>query len=330
MSETKMQKAGEAVPAVAFQQEREKLLATMTDATRKVAEDCDRRFDLRHRGDTMTMYHIGSRMVDALDEAKQGEYGSNAAKQLAAYITDLDGDTNLLYGLRTWALTYDEPFVKEWAEKKIGRGKRLSMTHWLNLSAMADATERQKTFDAVVTHGLSANDIALRLRSGELKAKNVRAGGRKVSPPTSLLSGLEKLRSDMLKVDNYAKMCEKHVFGKLASMAMTEFTDTYVTKLEADKVTVAALRDRLSATDQHIDACLERAKSALAQKAEKAEKAEAKKPEAKKPQPAKAGKPAAAGGKAAKPAAKGGKAGKNGKPAQKVKAGRPTPATAAV
>ena len=310
-------------PAAAAVANRQKLLAAMTDATKKVAEECARKIGQGNRGNTMTYYYIGSRMIDALDEAKQGEYGSKAADQLAAFF--LKGDTNLLYGLRQFAQTYDEAFVKEWAEKEIPGGEYISTQHWIKLSAMADAVERQKMFDAVVVHGLSAGEIARRLRSGEVQAKNVRtSGGRKVTPPSSLLSGLEKLRTDMLKVDNYAKMCEKHVFGRLASMPVADFTDTHVAKLKADKEVLSALKDRLASADKYIDACLARGEQALAEKAEKAgkaekvEKGENKKPAAK----AKAEPPKAKAKPAAKPAAKGGTA----KP--KVKAGRPTPATA--
>lgn len=295
----------EASPALAFEKERAKLLAQMTDATKEIAKDCDSRIDKANRGNTMTMYYIGSRMVDALDEAKQAEYGSNAAKQLATYIPFFDGDTNMLYALRRVAQTFDEAFIKENAERKIGKGQYISLQHWIELAKIAKAEDRNKTFDAIVTHGLSAAEIARRIRSGEVKAKNIRAGGRKVAPPTSLLSGLEKLRADSLKVVNYLKMCDTHVFGRIAKMAVTEFSDTLIAKMRADKEELAKLRTKIDEADKSLDACLERGEKALEEKAAK------DKPQAAKAPPAKPAKKP----QAAKP---------------KVKAKRPGAATAAV
>lgn len=311
-----------ATPLVAYQREREKLLAQMTDATKEVALACEKKLAAANRGNIMTLYYIGARMVDALDEAKQGQFGSNAAKQITAYLKQkLGGDENLLHGLRRVATVFDEAFVKEHSEKPIGNGGELTMTHLIALTAIDSPEDREKTFAEVVSHGLSAEQIKLRLRSGELKARNTRSGGRKVSPPLSLLSGLEKLRAEATKVSNYLEMCDKHVFGKIAKMPVADITDTLVAKLQADKEELAGLREKLDEADKHIDTCLTRAEQALAQKQAAAPKAEAAKPAAKA-----AAKPAAKGG--AKAAGKGGK--KGAKPKPKVKAGRPAPATAGV
>ncbi len=306
-----LDKATPAAPAVAFEKARQKLLAEMTEPTQQIAQECDTMLDKGNRGITRTFYNIGARMVEALDEAKQGEYGSNAAKQLASYISYFEGDTNKLYNLRQVAITFDEAFVNEYSEKKIGKGEHMSIEHWVQLSRIAKPAERQKMLDAVVTHGLSAAEVARRIRSGEVQAKNIRGGGRRVAPPSSLLSGLEKLRADSLKVTNYLKMCDKHVFGKIASMAVADFSDTLVAKLEADKAELATLRTKLDEADKSIDACLVRGKKALSEKEAK-KAAEAKAAKAGKATPAKpAAKPAKP--KAAKP---------------KIKAKRPAAATA--
>lgn len=300
-----------ATPLVAYQREREKLLATMTDATREVAIACDKKLAAARRGNIMTLYYIGSRLVDALDETKQGQYGSDAVKKLNTFLKDsLGGNENLLYGLRRVAQVFDEAFVKEHSEKPIGKGGELTIQHLINLTAIESPEDRARTFEEVVAHGLSAEQIALRLRSGELKPRNTRQGGRKVSPPLSLLSGLEKLRAEATKVGNYLDMCDKHVFGKIAKMAVGDFTDALVAKLRADKEELTGLRGKLTAADTHIDACIVRAEKALTARAKAAPKEEAAKPAAK-----------AAPKPAAKPAAK-------TKP--KVKAKRPAAATAGV
>ncbi len=313
-----------ATPLVAYQREREKMLATMTEATREVAVACDKKLAAARRGGIMTLYYIGARMVDALDEAKQGQYGSSAVKQLNAYLKDsLGGDENLLYGLRRVAMVFDEAFVKEHSEKPIGKGGELTIRHLINLTAIESPEDRARTFEEVVTHGLSAEQIALRLRSGELKARNVRQGGRKVSPPLSLMSGLEKLRAEATKVGNYLAMCDKHVFGKIAKMPVADFTDALLAKLQADKQELAGLQAKLTEADKHIDACVDRAEKALA---DKTAEAPAAAKAAGKPVAKAAGKPAAKA--AGKPAGK--KTGKPAKPAKKVKAQRPAAAQAAL
>lgn len=321
MSTTALDKAkpDAVTPAVAFEKERSALLAKMTEATQEVAKDCDAKLDKANRGNTMTMYYIGARLIDALDEKKQGEFGSNAGKQIAAYVPFFDGDTNLLYDLRRFATVFPEEFVKEHAEQKIGKGQHITIEHWKQLSRIQKQDERTKTFDAMVTHGLSAAEIARRLKSGEVKGTNVRAGGRKVSIPSSPLSGLEKLRADSLKMNNYLKMCDKHVFGKIASMAVGDFNEVMMTKLQSVKEEMAELRTKLDADEKSVDACIERGTEALAKRAEKeAATAAAKAPAKQTAKPP--AKPAAKKPAAKKPAAK--------KPVAKVKAGRPVAATA--
>lgn len=302
-------------PLVAFERQRGKLLAGMTDATREVAVACDKKLAAANRGNIMTLYYIGARMVDTLDEAKQGQYGSDAAKQIFAYLKKkLGGDANLLYGLRRVAQVFDEAFIKEHAEKPIGDGGELTMTHLIALTAIDTAEDREKTFAEVVTHGLSAEQIKLRLRSGELKPRNTRQGGRTVSIPLSLMSGLEKLRAEATKVSNYLGMCDKHVFGKIVKMPVADFTDAIVAKLRADREELAALQGKLTAADAHIGACLDRGEKALAAQAKAA--------------PAEAAAPANPAGKK-KPGKKAAKAAKAAKK-PKRKAGRPAPATAGV
>lgn len=328
VAKVKAEKAG-TVPAVASARNREGILAKMTDPLKEVALACDRKYVVANRGQTMTDYSTGAMVVDALDEAKQHEYGSNAAKLLASYIVDIADNVNLLYGLRRFAMTYTEDFVKEHSEKLMGNGERITTGHWIALCSIDAPADRQKTLDAMLSHGLTVNEIKTRLKSGELKPKNIRQGGRKVSLPKSPLSGLEKLRNQMVGMGNFAKMCDKHVFAPIASMKIDDVSDVLMAKLKADKEVAETLRGQLETTVKHLDACIERTEASLAKKAEKAEKAEEaaeEKPAA--PKPAAAKKPAAA---AKKPAVKKAVVKKAaGKKPSPKKAGRPAPAKAAV
>jgi DNA replication initiation complex subunit (GINS family) len=130
----------------------------------------------------------------------------------------------------------------------------------------------------------------------------------------SVLSGLEKLRAESVKIKNYLAMCDKHVFGKIAKMPVGDINATLVSKLKADKEELALLQTKLTAAGEHIDTCLTRAEQVMADKGD----------EAAAPAPAKPAKTAAKPAGKKKPA-KGAKAAK-----PKVKAKRPGAATAAV
>lgn len=317
-AKTAIVKAGKESASVAFEKNREKLLQAMTEKTQELAKECDKLIDRAQRGNIMALYHIGVRVQDALDEAKQGEYGSNAAKQIASYIPHFRGNVNELYAAARVAKTFDAEFIKENAELRVG-DDYLQWGHLVALATIDKPEDRTKMLDAVKAQALPVNELLRRIRGGEVKAKNVRNGGRTVTAPTSIISGLEKMRASALSTCNYLQMCQKSVFNRIASMPVTEVSDALVAKLEADKVELGKLSEQIGTANTQLDACLERAKDALAQK-------KAATPEEPAAAPKKGGKPAAKVTAAKTPAAK--PKAKKPKAKKKVKAGRPAPATA--
>lgn len=266
-SETAVAVRGTADPSllVQFEQRRSRLLQQMTDATRELARDCDARLDRVNRNNVLAFYTIGSRLVEALDSRNEGTYGSNAARLLADYVPAFNGDVNLLYNLRQFAVTFSEDVVRRYATVKTASGHYLSLQHWFELSKIASEPERMTMLEDAVARGLSSRDLAVRVRSGEVVTKRTRSGGRKTAVPDTPLVGLERLRAGTLRLTHLIDVCDEAVFDEILNADAAEVANpVLLERLELDRRQIRDLQTRLDLIVGKIESCLERVRSVLA------------------------------------------------------------------
>lgn len=192
---------------------REEILASMNEATRKVAIDGERHISKAYRGIVLVQYDLGKKIAEVV--ARESVYGKDAVSKLAAY-WGISGGATTLYNLRSFATSFTREFVEEWSAKPTKNGGYISLNHWIKLLNV-EPSKREEMVRNIVEHGWSLRELTWEIKTrsagdsefssdDEGKVAKRRGGsGRPVKKPTSISAGIESM---MAKADVFVKTCE--------------------------------------------------------------------------------------------------------------------------
>lgn len=213
---------------------REELLASMNEATRKVALEGERHISKAYRGLVLVQYDLGKKVAEVV--AKEAVYGSNAVAQLAAY-WNISGGTTTLYNLRSFATAFSRDFVEQWSNVPLKTGGHLTLGHWLKLLA-APPDQRETFLRRAVDEGWSTRELAWEIRAAaaegidvETPADRRRGQGRAVKPFTSPQAGLEALISKTEAVLRVEDQLHSSVLGSLDDLSPDKFSEAFLERV---------------------------------------------------------------------------------------------------
>lgn len=293
MSDEKM------TPAVIAKQ-RQVLLKEMSPQTREIAQEFEGRIAKVGAGVVMFNYDLGARVAKVMED--EATYGNKAVEQLAAYLQNPGGKSNL-YSLKQVATTFDRAFVAEHMQNLMPGGGSLAIGHWVELAKVEDQKKRNTLLAQTLREGWSVGSLQTEIQAG-IRTRNTRQGGRRPAVPTSPIAGAQKLFSLAQQFNNYFPTCAKHVFDQIDEMTTDQASKPLIDKLE---ITLKQAEDMKVKADDVVDRLktnLEHAKKALEEKYEKAEEGRTEMEEAGEPAKAKAKAKAKAPAKAPAKAAK--------------------------
>jgi len=254
--------------AVALPDKKKRLAVynSMPKALQEVADEMETREQRQNQGNALIAYDNGLMIRTVIE--KEGEFGSGAVEKLALY----RGKTATeLYKLRDFASTFERNFVADWSARPTGKGNFLTESHWLAITKVQKASDREMLLKKVINESLTANQLELEISSGNVRTKNVRSGGRKPSRPTSPLAGLQKFGSMSLALYNYGEVAEKDVFEAIDEISPDTVNDILLERLKVTKDNTEKAVKRLEEAVEHLDGNIERVENILADKADKAE-----------------------------------------------------------
>jgi hypothetical protein len=248
---------------------RAELLSAMPSALQDIAKEMDKRLAKGASGVVLIKYDLGAMIHQVVED--EGSYGSKAVEKLAAYLGER---ATTLYNLRDFAASFDREYVEEWTKKPMADGGYMTESHWMSLRQVAKVSDRERLLKQTLSKSYSANELETEIRSGAVKTKNVRSGGRRPSKPTSPLAGLHKFNGLAISLFNYGETVEETVFEQIDDISSDNVSPALLEKLKTTKDTTEKLRERLDENIEHLELNIERVETILDKKeAEEAEKA---------------------------------------------------------
>lgn len=244
-----------------------KVFKEMTKATQEVAKDLETRLEKQAAGTVMISYQMGKQLADVLEN--EAEYGSKAAEQLATYLAIAGGETTI-YNLSNFAKAFDKEFVQDQSTKVMPNGKYLEVGHWFKLMQISDRKDQEKMLTKILKESWSVNQLESEIRSGTVKTKNARAGGRKPSTPTSPIAGLQQTFAIAQKFANMEKVLDKSVFDAIDEMPPDAINEALLGKLEETQTTLDRMMKAGEVASKRVVKNIERVKKVLANKAKHA------------------------------------------------------------
>ena len=179
--------------------ERNTALATMTDATVKLAEKYAGKFAAADQERVLAHYDLGTDLVKVTSD--ETRYGTDALPQLAKYL-GVEHGTNGMLALKRWAGVFDRKTVAEYTGKTFPDGSRLSVQHWVIVTRVKAAADRVKLLKRAVAEGLSSRQVSS-LVAGIAMVNPGGAGGRAPRSPLSAAAALKKLHALCYALHNY-------------------------------------------------------------------------------------------------------------------------------
>lgn len=243
------------------------LFNEMTKETQELVTACHQKLLDAGRGFVILRYDIGAaaaKMVAAPDT-----YGTSAVEQMADYLS-FPGGSPALYDCKRVADMFDRTFVKDMQEKPLSDGSFLSLGHWIALTKLKKAADREKMLAWAVKHTASAVDLNREIDagSGGTTGNSARAGGRPPAAPTSPVAGLLKVSSLGKTFSNYVTTVEKAVFDEFDHMDADRINEQLLEKLEAAHEELTELEKNAKGALARVDTNLERVRRILDKRAE--------------------------------------------------------------
>lgn len=275
-----------------IEKKRMALLKDMTPATRKVALEFHTIHGKIANGMIMAQYDIGARIAEIVEN--EGEYGSGAIKQLAAFLNVRGGET-ALYALKGFAESFDKAYVREWSSRPMANGEFLAIGHWHRLQLLKDRKSQDKMLERIFSESLTVNELEKEIRAmGSKDKRNSRTGGRKPAVPTSPIAGLQTAFQIANKWANLEPVLEANVFDAIDELPPDRINDALLDKLNETKTKLDEMVTKAQAASERVTTNIERVENVLAlkNKAEDSEEAEEEEEEEKPEKPAKSAKPA--------------------------------------
>lgn len=242
-------------------------LEEMKPETREIAKEFHGKLGECARGIVMVKYDIGRRIAAIVQD--EDTYGTNAVEELASYLS-IPGGAATLYDCKGVATAFDRKFVQELSAKPMRDGTFLAIQHWINLTQLSSAKDREKMLKWTIANSASAADLAREIAAGQggkVKA-HARAGGRKPAQPTSPVAGLLKVGSIGKQFTNFAEAVEDSVFEAIDKMPVDRMNEALLEKLQSTRETVEGTKERTEKVLEQIDKNIERVTAAIAHRAE--------------------------------------------------------------
>jgi len=225
-----------------FEQKRKSLLADMTPACRTVAKEFEEKIKIGNQGVILIRYDIGAKVCRVVE--KEAQYGSNAVKQLAAYLGFKD-DGSALYSLKNFATAFTRSFVKGQVSKPLLNGRAMELGHFLQIMKVKSKKQQHVLFDKVRAECLTCNELEKEIQAN-YQTKNKRTSGRKPQKPKSPGAGLQKLFSQAKQLANYADITDESIFNPLLKIAATDVNDQLVERFVDAKKEVSRAQGELA------------------------------------------------------------------------------------
>lgn len=192
---------------------RQDVLGTMTTDLQKVALKLADRQGKQTASAIAYHYDFGALVTQVKkDEVR---YGARALDQLIEYLNLTEGRKYLAM-LEKFATVFTREEALAQALVTRSDGRPLELMHFLELSKLTKAAERNKWFKVVRAENLSANQLQQRL-AAELPRAASAGSTRPPSVPNSPVAGLQKLYSQGNKFANYLDALEAQVFPTLGN-----------------------------------------------------------------------------------------------------------------
>jgi hypothetical protein len=252
--------------------QRQSALQSMNKPTREVALKLAEKFDKCASAIILSQYQAGTYIATVIEE--ESTYGANAVKQLAAYLNPPGGET-YLYNLKNFATKFEESYVRDMSSKSLPNGGHLSLQHWLALTKLSEQEDREKMMRRVFKESLSAAEVDNEIKAGAGGKRNARQGGRKPGVPTSPLAGLQKCFAISQQLNRFETVMEEAVFDAIDEADAEKVTKGLLDKLTQTKKTLQETGKKTDKMLDRIDENIERVKTVLDQKYDKAEKGRA-------------------------------------------------------
>jgi len=120
----------------------------------------------------------------------------DGVRSLAQIADDLKqpGGANRMSALCSFAKAFKREFVAEWCGKaaSMKNGKPLELSHWIRLARIENREEAKKMLKQTIEKGLTVRDLDEAIRSGKVKGKNTRTGGRSPQVPANPVAAIER------------------------------------------------------------------------------------------------------------------------------------------
>ncbi len=242
---------------------RSQLLAEMTSATREVAKEFHGKLGTAARGVILVHYDVGKRVSDMV--ANEDTYGMNAVNQIAEF---LSCQPMYLYSMKNVAEAFDRKFVESKTMKPMADGSFLTKQHWIEISKLTSASDREKMLKRTFANSLSSSDIEKEIQaggSGKTKAHS-RSGGKKPKSPTSAVAGLQKVFGLTQQWSNYMDVAEDAVFEAIDKMAPDSLNDAMLDRLKKTEEAAETLKEKADGFVKHVRKNIERVERVLKQR----------------------------------------------------------------
>lgn len=208
--------------------EKKRQLAAMPPALREGVADFVEKMGKAYEADILTKYDCGRLIHSWLSDEEA--YGEDAVAQVAQYLdlhpTQKQAE-NILYDMRSFAVTYKRARVKELLAKTGPNGKKLHYNHFRQLCGVKSLKLRAKYENMVLAMGLSVEDLARELKAKDAKTRPS-SGGRKPNPPRTPNVGLQQIYELCNSFQNRHTTWEAAIFQKLLDAAPADLdTDLF-------------------------------------------------------------------------------------------------------
>ncbi len=208
---------------------RQRAFAEMNDATQAAAKKLESLFAHANRGEIIVMWEIG-RLVGEI-ATREGIYGVDAVKLLADYLPVSQGIRTLL-NYRLLASEFDREALEQAIAQPLANGKRLSLSHLIELSTVSSLKIRAALVNRVRAESLSVDDLRKEIRGNEYRSCTKRGGGRKQKPPVSVPAGLRDLATRADRVVGFAGVFGS-VCDRVEEMPPNEVDEELLNRLES-------------------------------------------------------------------------------------------------